>query len=175
MNLSDVLTELKGLAQGSLEDIDNPQFLRLLNRAIDNRYDEVSSTCKNNYLKQVTIPASGEFTVDLPDNFYQREDRVSWQVYQDINFSILSGGKESLFKLQGGKLKFSYKMQNPIYLQYTKKPTRYTDASLSEEFLEENAMEMLLSETQALFYGSIDENEPNASYTNSLSQANRSS
>ena len=81
MILTALITELKGLAEGSLEDIEMSQFIRLLNRAVDNRYEEVSNICDEQYmLEETLIASSASYTVDLPDNFYFREDRNIWHV-----------------------------------------------------------------------------------------------
>lgn len=175
MNLTDLKKELVTLAEGSIEDITNPQFIRLLNRAIFNRYEEVRNMCEESYMLEVTLTASSEsYDIDLPDNFYFREDRNVWHVYDDASFTCMAAGKGPNFWRKGKKLRFATKLnsQEKVYLLYSKAPTRYT--SMDETFLEDEAMETLLSEVQALYYGAIDENEPNASYSNTLAQANRS-
>ena len=174
MKLDAVQSELVSLAEGSIEDITEPQFIRLLNRAIDNRYEEVVNICDGNYMLETTLTASSEsYEVDLPDDFYRREDRNIWHLFDDDSFTSMRPGKEVYFWVKGSKLRFDSKMQtgDKVYLQYSKKPTRYT--KITDDFLEEDCLEMLLSELQSLYYAAIDENEPNASYTNTLNQSNR--
>lgn len=174
MDLDAVKVELVGLAEGSLEDITDPQFRRLLNRAIDNRYEEVVEICDAEYMLEITLTASSVSNViAVPSNFYTREDRNVWHLYESENFIDMRGGKDELFWQKGSNIRFYAKLtQNEeVHLQYSKTPTRYT--TMGETFLEENALEIILSELQALYYAAIDENEPNASYANSLNQANR--
>lgn len=174
IDLNALKTELIGLAEGSLEDISDPQFMRLLSRAIDNRYEEVVEICDEAYMLEVTLTASSAANnLPLPSDFYKREDRNIWSLFEDDTFTCVSGGQDVLFWVKGSSLRFDYTVQQgeKKYLQYSKAPTRYT--SMTATFLEEDAMELLLSEVQALYYAAIDENEPNASFSNSLSQANR--
>jgi len=174
MDLNDVKAELVTLAEGSLEDISDPQFMRLLTRAIDNRYEEVVNICDDEYMLEVTLTAAFDSNnLPLPSDFYRREDRNIWHLYEDSAFTCMTGGKDVYFWAKGSNLRFDsiVRTGEKKYLQYSKAPTRYTD--MEETFLEEGAMEILLSEVQALYYAAIDENEPNASYANSLNQANR--
>lgn len=174
MNLSDFKVELVGIAEGSIEDISDPQVIRLLNRAIVNRYDEVLNSCDSAYMKKQTLTASSDtYELDIPTDFYKKETSSIWNVFLDENYIQMMAGKNLRFWIEGNKIKFDSKVKSgdSYYLRYSKKPTRYT--AITDTFLEEDALEILISEVQALFYTGIDENEPNASYSNSLSQANR--
>jgi len=178
MDLNQVKTELTGLAEGSLEDITQPQFLRLLTRALDNRYEEIVNMC-DTYNPEITLVAvGGETELDLPADFYTREDRNLWALYETDKFLSILAGENYIFWQKGKKLRFNYNLAagEKIHLKYCKTPSRYSAMSVDGvgvEFIEEEALEIILSETQALYYGAIDENEPNASYVNSLTQANR--
>ena len=98
MKLDALQSELVTLAEGSIEDITEPQFIRLLNRAIDNRYEEVVNICDGNYMLEATLTATSDTReLDLPEDFYRREDRNIWHLYDDPNFTDMTGGKDYFF------------------------------------------------------------------------------
>ena len=174
MNLSDAKKLVVGLSDGSLEDMTDPQFIRFLPRAIENRFQEVVMMCPAAYDIETTLTfLTTGVNVALPVDIDPQPTRSLWAVYEDSTFTQLCPGKERLFDRKGASLRFvaTQVEGHEVFFAYTKKPTRY--AEMKDIFLEENALEILSSEVQALFYAGIDENEPNASYSNSLSQGNR--
>lgn len=174
IKLSDAKKEVIALCDGSLEDMTDPQFIRFVNRAIVNIFPEITARCADVYELETTLTfATAGVNVALPSDIDPNENRSMFYLFDDSDFTDMCPGYGTFFWRRGSTLRFAAAKESgdEVYIQYTKKPNRYT--KISEVFEEEGALEEIASEVQALYYAGIDENEPNASATNALAQASR--
>ena len=145
MLVSKFYEDASDLFINKFRNVSNPQKLRYLNRAIVNIFKDVKYYCSDVYDIPAMVQAS-DGVITLPDDFNNDDHNDLILFYDEKRTNIVPFGA---YRNSGRTLRMGEGDNATYYLEYTKRPSRYS--AMDEELLEASswrAFEMLQSEVE---------------------------